>query len=199
MMNAFLFISWVVVHSLSARSGCKKFIAKIAGDDYERPFYSITASITLFIILFLWRPLRGTLWQTGGILDWITTILYIGCLVGAVYASSLIDKGEFWGIKRLIRRLKNITAEPSLTLSIKGPYAYCRHPIYLFVVLSFWVGPIMSYSRFEFAVIGTLYFVIGVFLEELNLRQELGDVYRLYQKNVPMWIPRIKPWRYNEK
>ena len=55
----------------------------------------------------------------------------------------------------------------------------------------------MTVGRFEFAVLSTLYIFAGVYFEERNLYEELGEKYAHYRKNVPMWIPGIKPWRGN--
>lgn len=52
----------------------------------------------------------------------------------------------------------------------------------------------MTVGRFEFALLGTLYAVIGTFFEERNLMAELGAEYKTYRANVPMWIPRLRPW-----
>lgn len=51
----------------------------------------------------------------------------------------------------------------------------------------------MTYGRLEFALLGSIYLIIGTFFEERNLREELGEVYNLYRENVPMWIPRLRP------
>jgi PAS domain S-box-containing protein len=88
---------------------------------------------------------------------------------------------------------------PPPRLSTKGIYSYFRHPMYAFFIAAFWVGPVMTFGRFEFALISTIYFFIGTSLEERNLRKELGEVYSIYCKNVPMWIPRFKPWNIFEE
>lgn len=61
------------------------------------------------------------------------------------------------------------------------------------------MGTVMTYARAEFTILGTIYFLTGTHLEERNLREELGEVYELYCQNVPMWIPRLKPWKYKEE
>jgi protein-S-isoprenylcysteine O-methyltransferase Ste14 len=53
----------------------------------------------------------------------------------------------------------------------------------------------MTYSRLEFALLGSIYLIIGTIFEERNLREELGEAYTLYRENVPMWIPRVQPWK----
>jgi len=58
----------------------------------------------------------------------------------------------------------------------------------------FWAIPVMTYDRLEFAVLGTIYTVAGIYFEERNLSEELGEVYALYKSEVPMLIPRLKPW-----
>jgi protein-S-isoprenylcysteine O-methyltransferase Ste14 len=51
----------------------------------------------------------------------------------------------------------------------------------------------MSYGRLEFAILGTIYVLLGTWLEEKTAQLEMGDVYKKYQKQVPMWIPGLKP------
>jgi hypothetical protein len=53
----------------------------------------------------------------------------------------------------------------------------------------------MSSGRLEFAALSTLYLLVGLRLEERNLRRELGPEYDRYRANVPMLIPRLTPWR----
>jgi protein-S-isoprenylcysteine O-methyltransferase Ste14 len=95
----------------------------------------------------------------------------------------------------LLVSMKNRPAK-SPVFSAKGPYAYCRHPMYLFLLIALWMGSVMTYGRLEFALLGSTYLIIGTFFEERNLREELGEVYNLYRENVPMWIPRLQPWRF---
>jgi protein-S-isoprenylcysteine O-methyltransferase Ste14 len=47
----------------------------------------------------------------------------------------------------------------------------------------------------EFVALSTLYLLVGLRLEESNLRQELGPEHDLYRANAPMLIPRLMPWR----
>jgi protein-S-isoprenylcysteine O-methyltransferase Ste14 len=43
-----------------------------------------------------------------------------------------------------------------------------------------------------FFVLNTVYFI---FSEEPGLERRFGSEYNEYKKNVPRWIPRLKPWR----
>jgi protein-S-isoprenylcysteine O-methyltransferase Ste14 len=193
-MNAFLFILFGALHSLLARSSLKQQVAGWIGDRYVRTFYVIFSGVALVLLMVLWRPVTGILWRTDGFLSWILTILYLGCVMGMIYTSSFIDYLDFLGIRTLLRTIRNRPPKPPI-FSASGPYAYCRHPMYLFLFMAFWIGPVMTFSRLEFAMLGSIYLIIGTLFEEKNLRQELGEVYDVYQANVPMWIPRLRPWQ----
>ncbi len=194
-INAILLVLWMLLHSLLARTRVKDFITGFLGRHLFRVVYVITAAFSLMVVLYLWRPISGYLWQANGMLYWILSILYLCCIVGMFYSMLSIDYFEYLGIRSVLRHMKAQTEKTQL-FEVKGPYAYCRHPAYLFLLMAFWIGPVMTCGRFEFAFIGSLYLFFGTFLEERNLRRELGEVYDLYRANVPMWIPRMRPWHY---
>jgi protein-S-isoprenylcysteine O-methyltransferase Ste14 len=194
LFNGVMLTGWSVLHSLTARDFFKQRISRFVGQEPVRALYVIVSGMTLVPVLYYWKPLSGVLWSVYGTGYWILTILFIGCIGGSFFVARYFDAAEFIGIRGYLRKLQNKPARPQ-EFSADGPYAYCRHPIYIFLIASLWVGPTMTYGRFEFALLGTLYIVIGTFFEERNLRAELGEEYEIYRANVPMWIPRLRPWR----
>lgn len=146
--------------------------------------------ISQCFMLYYWQPLNGILWQTSGYAYWILTALFLGCLGIVFYASLLLDYMEVLGVRKILRRIKGVLAKPP-EIALKGPYRYCRHPVYIATIAALWIGPVMTYSRLEFAILGTVYILIGTCLEEMTARAEIGDAYELYQARVPMWIPRL--------
>jgi protein-S-isoprenylcysteine O-methyltransferase Ste14 len=156
----------------------------------------MVSGVTFSAALFFWRPVSGVLWDAQGAAHWVLTLLFLACLMGAYYTSRFIDWRQFMGVRALLRVVKNKPPKPQI-LSTSGPYAYCRHPMYAFLLAVLWIGPTMTYGRLEFATIATTYILIGALLEERSLRAEMGIVYDLYKANVPMWIPRLRPWRYD--
>jgi protein-S-isoprenylcysteine O-methyltransferase Ste14 len=87
---------------------------------------------------------------------------------------------------------------PTQKLIVTGPYLYCRNPMItgiLFILagegLWLWSLPILAWATWFF-IMNTLYFR---FLEEPGLVKRFGDDYIRYRQNVPMWIPRLKPYR----
>jgi protein-S-isoprenylcysteine O-methyltransferase Ste14 len=73
---------------------------------------------------------------------------------------------------------------------------YVRHPWYFLSLLIIWTRD-MPPAMLLTAILATLYFVIGSYLEERKLRVYYGDVYRQYQLKVPALIP--LPWRYLDR
>ncbi len=88
--------------------------------------------------------------------------------------------------------------DPTRHLIISGPNAYVRNPMILSVItiqageaIAF-LSPIMALLAVFFFVINTVYFI---FSEEPGLEKRFGVEYLEYKKNVPRWVPRLKPWQ----
>ncbi len=192
--NAGAFAAWAVLHSLLARDAARRVLSRWVGPDFVRIAYVIFAGLTLAGVLLAWRPVSGEVWSATGPAAWVLSGLYVGSLVALVFITSHFDYPEFLGLRRIADRVAGRPPRPA-TLSVEGPYAYCRHPMYLAMLAAFWVGPVMTFARLEFAILSTLYLLIGLRLEERNLRQELGPDYDVYSAHVPMLIPRLTPWR----
>jgi methanethiol S-methyltransferase len=192
--NASAFVAWALLHSLLARDAARRVLARWVGPDFVRIAYVIVAGLTLSGLLLAWRPVSGRVWGATGAAAWVLSALYVASLVALVFITLHFDYAEFLGLRRVADRVARRPGRPA-ALSVEGPYAHCRHPMYLAMLAAFWLGPVMTFGRLEFAILSTLYLLIGLRLEERNLRQELGPDYDLYCANVPMLIPRISAWR----
>jgi protein-S-isoprenylcysteine O-methyltransferase Ste14 len=53
----------------------------------------------------------------------------------------------------------------------------------------FWATPDMSVGHLLFAAASTAYIMVGVRLEEHDLKEQLGAPYEEYMKRVPRFIP----------
>jgi protein-S-isoprenylcysteine O-methyltransferase Ste14 len=93
--------------------------------------------------------------------------------------------------------------DPPKRLVVQGPYRYVRNPMITAVLLVllaeslfFQSWPIVVWMLLFF-VLNSIYFPL---VEEKRLRRRFGEDYNIYCKNVPRWIPRLKPWQpENEK
>ena len=91
--------------------------------------------------------------------------------------------------------------DPPRRLVVAGPYRHVRNPMLtsVFIIqtaeallLNSWTILILLVV---FVIANMLYFPL---VEEKSLEKRFGDAYREYQRNVPRWIPRMKPWRGEE-
>lgn len=74
-------------------------------------------------------------------------------------------------------------------------YRFVRHPLYVGLLLGIWSTPRMTLGHLLFAVGITGYLCIGVRYEERDLERFLGEDYRRYRRQVPMFVPRLaKPY-----
>jgi protein-S-isoprenylcysteine O-methyltransferase Ste14 len=87
---------------------------------------------------------------------------------------------------------------PPKKMVVLGPYRYMRNPmitgalLVLFAEsLFFQSWPIVAWMLL-FVVGNTIYFPL---VEEKELQRRFGEDYTVYCKNVPRWIPRLKPWQ----
>lgn len=89
------------------------------------------------------------------------------------------------------------------TLAVSGPYAHTRNPLYLgsFVLgLGFTIAA--SSSIWLLVVLGGLFaaLFLGIYLpvmrvESLTLAELFGDDYRRYASAVPLFFPRLTPYK----
>lgn len=196
--NALLFSAWCCAHSLLARDRGKALTERITGKRYQRIAYNTFSGITLIAVLTLWQDLPGVLWRVDGIAGWALTALYLLWIAGMGYSMMLIgirEKAGFTALAPDESRYNPVTNMPTIT----GPYAHCRHPFYVFYLLALLTGPVMTVNRIEFAALSVAYCFIGTVFEERNLRQEYGAAYDTYRRYVPMWLPRLRPWRSHGK
>ena len=67
-----------------------------------------------------------------------------------------------------------------------------RHPIQLGVLLLLWGTGTMSHDRLAWALLGTVYVLSALPLEEQDLLVEFGEAYRRYRQEVPRLLPRLR-------
>ena len=88
---------------------------------------------------------------------------------------------------------------PPKRLVMVGFYRYVRNPMYV-GFLAGWTGLWVVFGRSNLAaitvaclvVLGVHLFVLGY--EEPTLRRMFGAEYEEYCRNVPRWLPRVRPW-----
>ena len=87
--------------------------------------------------------------------------------------------------------------DPTSRLVVRGPYRHVRNPMIsgvAFVLL----GEAAIFASFGllawFAAFATVNAVYMPLVEEPGLARRFGDDYERYRRNVPRWLPRLRPW-----
>lgn len=128
----------------------------------------------------------------GGLALWFARPAPIGFVCGAALAIT----GEAlrsWGAGHLVKNER---------LTITGPYAYHRHPLYagtLLVILGFAVitGGMQTLWLVAIALpwFFFVYFPRKEELESVRLEERYGRAFRSYREQVPALVPALRPWR----
>ena len=88
--------------------------------------------------------------------------------------------------------------DPTRNLIIVSLYGHVRNPMILSLIIIL-VGEAILFASYGIALLATLNFVINtiyfIFFEEPGLVKRFGEEYLEYKRNVPRWVPRLKPWR----
>jgi protein-S-isoprenylcysteine O-methyltransferase Ste14 len=86
---------------------------------------------------------------------------------------------------------------PTQKLDTGGMYAYVRNPMILGVLIVL-LGESLAVLSSSILILAVIFFLVNniwfLVYEEPDLQRKFGDLYKEYRKNVPRWIPRLKPW-----
>jgi len=91
---------------------------------------------------------------------------------------------------------------PTEHLVVSGFYRHVRNPMYVGVMLAL-VGEAVLFERRAIVVyLATVWLAIHLFVlfyEEPTLTRRYGEEYLRFKRNVPQWLPRVKPWQSGER
>ena len=176
-------------HSLMARDGFKRWLARILPEGLERVTYVHASNLALWPVLLLWQPIPTVLVDLSAVRALVTAIYWAGWLI--VLVSSLnIDLLELWGVRQALSWSRGEVYEPP-PFKENWLYRQVRHPIYLGLLIAFWATPRLTAGHVLFAGCMSAYIFIGAWFEERDLVRKYGDAYRDYQRKVPGYLPRL--------
>jgi protein-S-isoprenylcysteine O-methyltransferase Ste14 len=192
-LNAALVTMFAFHHSLFAREWVKNRLDFIP-PSMIRSFYVWIASLLLIILIGLWSTVGGTVYHVTGPAAAVHAAVQLTGVLLISLAVAGLDPLELAGIRQASRPPQS-TASPPLAqpLQIKGPYRWVRHPLYLGWMLALFGAAHMTGDRLAFAVLTSLYLIVGVRWEERSLERSLGAEYGRYARQV-RW--RIVPYLY---
>lgn len=187
-----LLLVFAAQHSVMARAGFKRAMARMLPAAAERSTYVLAASLALLLLCWQWQPLPASVWQVAA-QPWAAVIwaAYAAGWLIAVSATFMVDHLDFLGLRQAGWHARQQSYEPP-SFRERWLYAWVRHPMMLGLLVAFWATPRMTAGHLLFAVAGTAYIAVGLRFEERDLRRQFGDVYRDYAERVPALVPAVK-------
>lgn len=165
----------------------------------KESFVSQVKSFILPFTVLLIIP-SGILWATGFRIGWGLGLPWDAVVVLA--GSVLMGNGLYYLFMTIwlfiyIGRGTLAPWSPTKKLVIIGPYRHVRNPMISSVILTL-LGESIAFGSLGIFIWFLLFFGINhvyfVTSEEPGLKKRFGEEYVIYKKNVPRWIPRLRPW-----
>ena len=189
-VNALLLAVFAVQHSVMARPWFKRAWTRIVPIAAERSTYVLFSSLALILLFALWQPMGGIVWAVQNNLGRIAlfSAYCFGWLLVLV-STFAIDHFDLFGLRQTWRYARGIKYEPPV---LKDPVLYriVQHPLYVGWLFVVWATPTMTIAHLFFAVVTSLYILVGIHLEENDLNKAHPE-YENYKRRVPMLIPAI--------
>jgi methanethiol S-methyltransferase len=185
---ATLWIVYVVLHSVLAGLGVKRWMQKKLGGNYKhyRLAYTLFAFLFLVAIIVYQLSLPTIHFYKPTFL--VVIAGYLIAITGFGIMLTCIKK-YFMSLSGL-RSLLQETSYPELIIS--GIHRHVRHPLYLGTFIFIWgLAVLFPYLSLIIAnAIITVYTLVAIKYEEDKLVKEFGEQYIIYQKTVPKIIPK---------
>lgn len=192
-VDALLCLVFFIQHSTMIRRSFKDRLGTMIPRVYHGAVYSIASGIVLLALVIFWQGSARMIYSLPDALAVGGRAVYFGAIGLFAWGCLALGSVDFFGVQPIIARLKG-TPPTNMPFTVRGPFRWVRHPLYLAMLLAFWSCPAVSLDRLMFNITWTLWTVLATVLEERDLVHEFGDDYRAYQRKVPMLIPRhVRP------
>ena len=188
-INIVLLSLFAVPHSVMARPAFKQWFTRFIPEVIERSTYVLVSSLLLFLLYALWQPMPDIIWNVESAIGSmiLTGIFWLGWLV-VLLSTFMVNHFDLFGLRQVYINFKG-QEYSHLEFKVVGLYKMCRHPIMLGFIIAFWATPTMTTGHLLFTVMTTAYIFIALQFEERDMATFFGDVYKNYQKKVPMVFP----------
>jgi protein-S-isoprenylcysteine O-methyltransferase Ste14 len=187
-----LSFAFFLQHSLMVRTGARARLARVVPAYTLGAVYSVASGLVLTAVGLLWQPTGPLLAAVGGPARWLGPGVAVVALCGFAWAVVSLRHFDPFGARAVAAHLRGAAPRPQ-DFSVRGPYRWVRHPLYLFTLVLIWSSPQLTADRLLFDVLWTAWILAGTVLEERDLVAELGPAYVAYQRQVPMLLPWRRP------
>ncbi len=194
LVNASLCLLFFVQHSLMVRRRFRLWLTRSVRADFHGALYAVASGGCLLVLVGLWQPVGTVLWQPPAAARWAMAIVFLAAGIGAWWGSQALGEFDALGVKPALQAFDRPRPTAGNAFTVRGPYRWVRHPLYLFSLIIIWSGPVFTWDRMLHNTLWTIWIVIGATMEERDLVDCFGNAYRDYQKAVPMLLPKsVRP------
>ncbi|WP_171946505.1 methyltransferase [Hyphomicrobium sp. CS1GBMeth3] len=183
--NALLLTLFCLQHSVMARAPVKRLVAAVVPAPLERATYVHAAILAGFLFILLWQPVPIVLWhfKNGAVEAALWTAFGLGWLL--LFAAAIsINLPELLGLKQAWAWYNGRAPQPP-RLKTNWLYRFVEHPMYVGVILGFWMTPYMTVGHAALAIHLTLYIAVAVGHERRDLRNRFGSDYDIWRGRHP--------------
>lgn len=189
--NLVLVLLWGLSHSIMARKSFKDWIGKIIPVAAERSTYVLVAGVASILLIGLWQAVPGVVWS-------VTTPLGVS-LVWALFgfgwlyllaSSFAINHFDLFGLRQVYMHFLDKPLPP-LEFVKTAMYRTTRHPIQTGVLIGIWVTPEMTATQIVLSIGFTVYIFVGLWFEERDLVDAIGEPYEQYKRETGKVFPKI--------
>ncbi len=194
LLDTLLCLLFFIQHSIMVRRNFRLWLTLTVRADFHGALYAVASGACLLILAGLWQPVEPALWTPGGWIRGAMITVFLAAGAGAWWGSRSLGDFDALGVKPALRAFDREKPDQSTPFTIRGPYRWVRHPLYLFSLVIIWSGPVFTADRLWYNLLWTIWIVIGARMEERDLVGCFGEAYRSYQQTVPMLLPKnLKP------
>ncbi len=187
--DAGLCLLFFLQHSGMVRKSFRVRLYRVLPEDWFGVVYTIASAVALLLLVGLWQRSSTDLYAASGAARWLLGTVFLLSLAGFLWGIRSLGGFDAFGIQAFLSPIARDQRHPP-KLTIAGPYRFIRHPFYCFGIVALWSAPVLSLDRLLFNALFTAWILLGATLEERDLLEEFGNEYKLYQRAVPMFIPR---------
>ena len=193
LLDACLSLTFFLQHSGMVRKPFRRYLAQLIPETFISAVYAISSGFVLCTVILFWQETTYVIATADSSLRILLRITFLASIAGFVWGTKALGFFDPLGIKGILKHLHG-KGPKEMPMTVKGPYRWVRHPLYLFVLIMIWSCPDLTLDRLLFNILWTAWIYMGALLEERDLVEDFGEAYRQYQSKVPMLIPyRVYP------
>jgi len=158
--DALLSVIFFVQHSGMVRRPFRRWLTKLAPSPYHGAVYSMTSGVALLIVVVLWQDAGYTVATAQGVVRYALRGVFLLSMAGMMWGIVALRSFDTLGLNPLRDHLRG-TRTPGAPFTIRGPYRWVRHPLYLFCITAIWACPDLTLDRLLFNVLWSVWIVAG--------------------------------------